>query len=203
MPRLYLVSPELDHSSAAEGFAEAITASLRAGDVACLLLHGTDGAAAQRLRDNAHAQEVAALWFGKLADSAGFDGLHLEVSADDAARQIKAARQALGADAIVGAGCGFSKHAGMVAGEAGADYVAFGTLENPPTQAHLELISWWREAMEIPSIGLGAASEDDCVAWAQAGADFIAVGPAFWQEGADAAEIVTRINTLIGGCEGP
>jgi thiamine-phosphate pyrophosphorylase len=54
-------------------------------------------------------------------DRLGLDGVHLT----DAARSVRATRKALGADAMVGAACGTSRHDGMAAGEAGADYIAF------------------------------------------------------------------------------
>ena len=47
------------------------------------------------------------------------------------ARGVRHARKELGADAIVGAFCGASRHEGMNAGEAGADYVSFA----PPRSA--------------------------------------------------------------------
>ena len=44
----------------------------------------------------------------------------------DGARQVRAVRKALGADAIVGAFARASRHEGMTAAEIGADYVSFG-----------------------------------------------------------------------------
>ncbi|HIE71875.1 MAG TPA: hypothetical protein EYP98_17775, partial [Planctomycetes bacterium] len=56
------------------------------------------------------------------AQRLGLDGVHLT----DGSRSVRVARKELGPDAIVGAFCGTSRHDGMVAGEAGADYVALG-----------------------------------------------------------------------------
>ena len=67
----------------------------------------------------------------KLAERAGLDGVHLS----DGSRQVKKARADLGADAIVGAFCGSSRHDGMVAGEMGADYVSFGPVGGPDLAA--------------------------------------------------------------------
>ena len=57
-----------------------------------------------------------------LAERIGLDGVHLT----DAARSVRHARKTLGEDAIVGSFCGGSRHDGMAAGEAGADYISFG-----------------------------------------------------------------------------
>jgi len=60
----------------------------------------------------------------------GLDGVHLKGTKD-----VRDARKELGDNAIVGTYCGTSRHAGMTAGEIGADYVSFGTLEAAKTLA--------------------------------------------------------------------
>ena len=57
-----------------------------------------------------------------LAERYGLDGVHLT----DGARSVRKIRKELGADPILGAFCAASRHDGMTAGEAGADYVSFG-----------------------------------------------------------------------------
>ena len=70
----------------------------------------------------------------------------------------------------------------MQAGEAGADYVAFGaffpsTTKEPPAMAEIEA-AWWTEMMELPSVAIGGITADNCAPWCRAGADFLAVvGP--------------------------
>lgn len=55
-----------------------------------------------------------------MVERLGLDGVHLS----DGARQVRAARKALGTDAIIGAYAHASRHDGMTAGEIGADYVS-------------------------------------------------------------------------------
>ena len=62
--------------------------------------------------------------------------------------------------AIVGVTCHDSRHLAMEAGEAGADYVAFGAFfptqtKEPKTQADIELLRWWAEIMVVPCVAIG------------------------------------------------
>ena len=76
----------------------------------------------------------------------------------DGARSIRSARTELGKDAIVGAFCGISRHE-WLCGEAGADYVCFGPLNendlNAGDIAEPELFAWWSEMIEIPIVAEG------------------------------------------------
>ena len=78
----------------------------------------------------------------KLALRHGLDGVHL----NDGAKAVRYARKELGDDAIVGAFCGTSRHEGMNAAEAGADYVAFGPVSDSALYrgdpVELELFQW-------------------------------------------------------------
>ena len=95
-----------------------------------------------------------------MAQRLGLDGVHLS----DGARSVRAARKDLGPDAIVGSYCGASRHDGITAGEAGADYVSFGpvgaTALGGGTRAERELFEWWSEMIEIPIVAEGALSDD-------------------------------------------
>ena len=78
-----------------------------------------------------------------LAAELGCDGVH--VGQEDAS--YAEARAAL-PNGIVGVTCHDSRHLAMEAGEAGADYVAFGAFfptatKEPKTQADIELLRWW------------------------------------------------------------
>lgn len=162
--------------------AEALDEALGAGDIACVLLRasGPDRALAsflEPLRAVAHGHDVALLLEDRieLAAAAGCDGVHLS-----AAEAVAAARQRLGADAIVGAGCGDSRHGAMVAGEAGADYVAFGRPAPDDVPAEAELLAWWQAVMTVPCLAFGAQTPAAAGAMARAGADFVAVERAVW-----------------------
>jgi thiamine-phosphate pyrophosphorylase len=140
-----------------------------------------DAAAARPLVELAQQRKAAALLVDDTAAvrAAGADGVHLawRPEIEDA---YAAARKTLGADFIVGADAGFSRHDAMTLGEAGADYVAFGL---PPGQApspeiageRAELIAWWADLFVVPVVAFDVASNDEAAALARAGADFIAV----------------------------
>ena len=128
-PQIYLVTPpefELDV------FPDRLAAVLDGLDVACVRLalatrdEDRVARAADALRVVAHARDVAIVIESHLllVERHGLDGVHLT----DGARTVRHARKELGSDAIVGAFCRTSRHDGMNAGEAGADYVAFGPL---------------------------------------------------------------------------
>ena len=126
-PQIYLITPaEIELSS----FPAQLAATLDAHDVACvrLALSTRDedrlSRAADALREVTHARDVALVISDHvlMVERLGLDGVHLS----DAAKSVRYARKELGEDAIVGSYCGTSRHGGMSAGEAGADYVCFG-----------------------------------------------------------------------------
>lgn len=188
---------------------EALVEALEAGDVACVLLRPGDAdedrlrAAIQALRPLAQEREVAFLIQERpeMAAATGCDGVHLSGNG----ATLKQARNKLGADRIVGASCGDSRHAGMVAGQAGADYVAFGagpaseTAQDAPDP---ELLSWWQSVMAIPCVAMGGVGLDNAGRLAEAGADFVAIGRAVWLHPAGPAVAVRAVAAAIGGSSG-
>ncbi len=115
------------------------------------------------------------------------DGVHL--GQDDG--NPREAREELGAELggtmQIGVTCHASRHLAMEAGEAGADYVAFGAFfpsttkdkgdaERPTT----EIIEFWAGLFEIPMVAIGGITPDNCAPLVAAGADFIAVSGAVW-----------------------
>lgn len=168
--RLYLIAPATLAPEALEPLAEA-------GDIACLLLRGADDGS-RRLIAAAQALGIAVLILddAKLAEALGADGVHL--SSDKA---VKGARRILGADSIAGVGCGASRHAAMLAGEAEADYVAFsGREDDPGAAADPEILTWWQIMMTVPCVAMGRVGLDQVSALAEAGADFVALENAVW-----------------------
>jgi thiamine-phosphate pyrophosphorylase len=116
-----------------------------------------------------------------LAKRLGADGVHLGQQ-DGTVRE---ARDALGADAQIGVTCHDSRHMAMEAGEAGADYVAFGAFFETATKevrhrAELDLLEWWQAVFEIPCVAIGGITPDNCGPLVAAGADFLAVSGAIW-----------------------
>ncbi|QIQ86239.1 thiamine phosphate synthase [Erythrobacter sp.] len=112
------------------------------------------------------------------------DGVHL----GQGDGSPKEAREALGREAQIGVTCHASKHLAMEAGEAGADYVAFGAFYPSATKdkgpdaerPEPELLSWWARLFEIPCVAIGGITPENCRPLAEAGADFLAVSGGVW-----------------------
>jgi thiamine-phosphate pyrophosphorylase len=185
-PNLYLVTPTSFELST---FLPRLEAVLDAEPIACVRLalvtddEHTLAHAADACREVCHARDVPLVLTGPaaLAERLGLDGVHLT----DGARNVRATRKALGADAIVGAYCASSRHDGMSAGEAGADYIAFGPLGANPLSdaepAEHELFAWWSEMIELPVVAEGALTPELVRAFAPV-TDFFAIGPEIWRE---------------------
>ena len=124
-----------------------------------------------------------------LARRLGADGVHL--GQQDGS--VKDAREELGREAQIGVTCHGSRHLAMEAGEQGADYVAFGAFFPSSTKevehmAEIELIEFWSELFEIPSVAIGGITPENCQPILDAGADFIAASGAVWN-GDEAAAV--------------
>ncbi|TMV47261.1 thiamine phosphate synthase, partial [Thioclava sp. BHET1] len=127
-----------------------------------------------------------------LVERLGLDGVHLT----DGARTVRKARKDLGEDAIVGSYCGASRHDGISAGEAGADYVAFGPVGTSPlgdgSHADDDLFAWWSEMIEVPIVAEGALSVERLATLAPI-TDFFGIGEEIWRE----ADAVAALKALI------
>ena len=109
------------------------------------------------------------------------DGVHLGQKDGD----VREAREELGKEAQIGVTCHASRHLALEAGEAGADYVAFGAFFPSQTKetehrAETALLEWWNEMVEIPSVAIGGITPENCRPLVEAGADFLAVSGAVW-----------------------
>ncbi|MFA6219826.1 MAG: thiamine phosphate synthase [Erythrobacter sp.] len=116
-----------------------------------------------------------------LARRIGADGVHLGQGDGDP----RDARAELGRDAQIGVTCHDSRHRALEAGEAGADYVAFGAFFPSATKdtehrTEIELLEWWHEMVELPSVAIGGITPANCRPLVAAGADFLAVSGAVW-----------------------
>ncbi len=201
-PQLYLISPaEIDP----EHFPAELERVLDAAPVACLrlALAGTDEArlirAADACREVAHGRDIPLVIDNHylLARRLGLDGVHLT----DGARRLRKARAELGREAIIGAHCGSSRHDGLLAGEAGADYVAFGPVGKSAlgdgARAGADLFGWWSQMIEIPVVAEGALDAGLLRALAPR-TDFFALGPEIW----GAEEPAARLADLAGAFRG-
>ena len=117
------------------------------------------------------------------------DGVHLGQGDGDA----RDAREELGRDMQIGVTCHASRHLAMEAGEAGADYVAFGAFFESGTKPSehrpgLDILEWWSGLFEIPCVAIGGITPANCRPLVDAGADFLAVSGAVWN-GDEAANV--------------
>ena len=133
-----------------------------------------------------------------LAFETGCDGAHVGQTDMSYAK----ARAALGPNSILGVTCHDSRHLAMEAAEAGADYVAFGAFyptqtKEAPTRADIELLSWWSELMEVPSVAIGGITIENAPPLIQAGADFLAVSAGVWNHAEGPAAAVAGFNKLF------
>ena len=124
-----------------------------------------------------------------LAKRLGADGVHLGQEDGDP----REARELLGPSAQVGVTCHDSRHLAMEAGEAGADYVAFGAFYPTTTKdvRHVPepvILSWWSALFEVPCVAIGGITPVNAPRLVTAGADFIAVSHAVWS-GDEAAAV--------------
>jgi len=198
--QLYLISP-LDVGGT---FPERLARALDAGPVAAFQFRVKDideheaARLAAPLQEICAAREVAFIVNDSisLAKRIKADGVHL--GQDDGT--VEEARQRLGRDAQIGVTCHNSRHLAMEAGEAGADYVAFGaffptTTKQTEHRAEPDLLSWWQELMEIPCVAIGGITPENCAPLVEAGADFLAVSGAVWN--GDEVEAVKAFHRVL------
>jgi thiamine-phosphate pyrophosphorylase len=183
--QLYLISP-LDVGG---DFPQILAQTLDAGTVAAFQFRvkGMDqheaAALAEPLQTICAARDVTFIVNDDmgLAKRLDADGVHLGQSDGD----VRAARALLGPSAQIGVTCHNSRDMAMTAGEAGADYVAFGAFFPSPTKptkyiAEPDLLHWWRVLFELPCVAIGGITVDNAKPLIDLGADFIAVSSGVW-----------------------
>jgi thiamine-phosphate pyrophosphorylase len=182
-------------------FAEQLDAALAIRGIAGFVLNlgalepGAPPALAGRLRAICADHGVAFLLRDQIEATLeiGADGVHLGGGAVD----VAASRAALGSERILGVSCGHSRDAAMIAGEAGADYVAFGDPDQPPGQMVHHLLEWWSELFVLPCLAEVAATPEECARLARTGADFVAAGVPIWAHPDGAAAAVRRLREAL------
>jgi thiamine-phosphate pyrophosphorylase len=184
VPRLYLLTPPVEDPAAVAGLADAMAGT----DVAAVLLRLPDADErslinlVRKVAPAVQHHDAALLLDGRddIVARSGADGAHLG--------NVDALVQAvprLKPKSIAGVGGLTTRHDAMTAGEAGADYVMFGDPDEaghrPSFEAIIERVGWWAEVFEVPCVAY-AARLDEIDALAAAGADFIAVGGAVFDD---------------------
>ena len=200
--QLYLISPQ----DLGGDFPERLAAALDAGPVAAFQFRvkGVDQHEAARLaaplQPLCAAREIAFIVNDDmgLAKRLGADGVHLGQGDGDP----REARALLGPAAQIGVSVHDSRHLAMEAGEAGADYVAFGAFFPTATkQVHHHpdpaILAWWAALFEIPSVAIGGITPDNGRVLVEAGADFLAVCSAIWDDPGGPAAAVRRFAEML------
>lgn len=199
--QLYLISP-LDVAGA---FPDRLARALDAGPVAAFQYRVKDinqhdaARLAEPLQRICADRDVAFIVNDSisLAKRLGADGVHLGQEDGDP----REARQILGPGVQIGVTCHDSRHLAMEAGDAGADYVAFGSFY-PTTTKQVKhrpepvILSWWSTLFELPCVAIGGITPENAPPLVAAGADFIAVSGAVWS--GDEAAAVRAFNAALG-----
>jgi thiamine-phosphate pyrophosphorylase len=201
--KLYLISPQEVGGS----FPDRLKAALEPGIAAAFQLRVKDvdehelARLAEPLQRICADADVALIVNDSmaLAKRIGADGVHLGQSDGD----VGEARALLGPSAQIGKTCHDSRHLAMEAGEAGADYVAFGAFYPTTTKpSHYRpdpsILSWWSTLFEVPCVAIGGITADNAKPLVDAGADFLAVCQAVWGE-EDAAAAVRAFDAVLAG----
>ena len=183
--KLYLISPQEVGGS----FPDRLRAALEPGLATAFQLRVKDvqehelARLAEPLQRICADAEVAFIVNESMARAKrlGADGVHLGQSDGD----IREARSLLGPSAQIGKTCHDSRHFAMEAGEAGADYVAFGAFYPTTTKPsnyrpEPSILTWWSTLFEIPCVAIGGITPANAAPLVKAGADFLAVCQAVW-----------------------
>jgi thiamine-phosphate pyrophosphorylase len=204
--KLYLISPQ----EVGGGFPDRLRSALEPGVASAFQLRVKDvdehelarlAEPLQRICADADVAFIVNDSMG-LAKRLGADGVHLGQSDGD----IREARALLGPEAQIGRTCHDSRHLAMEAGEAGADYVAFGAFYPTTTKPSNyrpapAILSWWSAVFEIPCVAIGGITPDNAKPLVDAGADFIAVCQAVWGKDDPGAAVASFRGVLEGSAD--
>jgi len=200
--QLYVISPPRFDP----GFPERLKAALDGGPIAAFQLRLKEVEdfevlrAGEVLKPILAAYDVALIVNDRadLAKGLGADGVHLGQTDGSVAE----ARRLLGREAQIGVTCHDSRHLAMEAGEAGADYVAFGAFFPTKTKETRHrpdpsLLGWWTTLFATPCVAIGGITPENAGTLVEAGADFLAVSGSVWGHPAGPREAVAAFNRLL------
>jgi len=204
--RLYLISPQ----DVGGGFPDALRAVAQFDSVAAFQLRVKGKGDHELARLAEPLQRICAdagVTFivndsVALARRLDADGVHLGQQDGP----VREARALLGPAKQIGVTCHDSRHLAMEAGEAGADYVAFGAFYPTATKPSAyrpdaSILSWWASLFEIPCVAIGGITPANARPLVEAGADFLAVCKAVWSA-PDPASVVAEFEGLFGRFNG-
>jgi len=206
-PRLYLVTPPQIEDVPA--FVDQFRAAIQGGDIASLQIRVKQGDAIDPVKTREITQAVKRICLAEhialiindspqLARALQVDGVHLGMDDMD----IVEARELVGPDMIIGATCKDSRHQAMIAGEAGADYVAFGAFyptqtKAGATRAEPDVLTWCQMFLTLPCAAIGGITLENAAPLIAAGADFLAVSSGVWDHKDGPAAAVASFNRII------
>ncbi len=182
--QLYLITPPAFELAS---FADTFQRVLDVAPVACARLamatkdEDQIAKAGDALREICHGRDIPLVIESHLimVERLGLDGVHLT----DGARSVRYARGELSDEAIIGSYCGTSRHDGLNAGEASADYVSFGPCGESAlgdgSTAPQDLFQWWSDVVEVPVVAEGALTVD-LIKNLSPFTDFFAIGEEIW-----------------------
>jgi thiamine-phosphate pyrophosphorylase len=208
---VYAVSPSVIPDLGA--FADQLEVGLDAG-IAVFQLRLKDAddvtirAATERLLPLCHARKVPFIMNDRpaLAAELGCDGVHLGQE-DLQLMPIKRARGIIGPDMVLGITCHASIHLAMEAGEAEADYVAFGAFYPTTSKPMEKLEKWgtptvdilqeWSAFSTVPCVAIGGITPANAVPLVASGADFVAAITSIWNHPAGAGTALAEFKAAI------
>lgn len=200
--RLVLIVPDIADPAEC---ARIVGDALRGGDVASVIIppYGRDDAtfqkAAEALVPVIQAAGAAALVVddSRTAGRVKADGLHVTGNAAALAEAVEKHAPKL----IVGGGNAMDRDHALQIGEVQPDYVFFGKLDGDiKPEAHSKNVAlgeWWSAMIEIPCIVMGGTDPASAVVVAASGVEFVALGKAVFEDPANAAVIVARVNAEL------
>ena len=199
-PQIYLITPP---NLELEPFCDQLSRVLDSTAIACIRLdlatrdEDDVARAADALREVAHARDVALVIADHvlLSERLGLDGVHLS----DAGRSVREARKSLGQDAIIGSFCAGSRHDGISAAEAGADYVGFGPVGasdlGDGETAEMDLFQWWSAMIEVPVVAEGGL-DVNLISSLTPYTDFFGIGDEIWRSDNPSAALAGLIAAM-------
>ena len=201
---LYLITPETIPD--VDAFKRELDEVLGTQMVACvqLRLKNVDDAAIEQVAKSllpvCHQHEVPLLINDRadIAAKVDADGVHLGQEDGD----IASARTLLGTDKDIGVTCHGSKDLAFAAGEAGANYVAFGAFFPSNTKpeaitADKSVLADWDMFTDVPCVAIGGITPENCAELANAGAHFVAVCSAVWKHPEGPKAAVEAFNSAL------
>jgi thiamine-phosphate pyrophosphorylase len=204
LPRLYLLTPPVEQPAVMTEVADAMAG----GNIAAVLLRLTDADErslinlVKEIAPAVQRHDVALILADRddIVARSGADGAHLGTVA-----ALKEAVSRLKPKNIAGAGGLHTRHEAMEAGEAGADYVMFGEPDaaghRPSFDAVVDRVAWWAEVFEVPCVAYAARLEE-IPALAGAGADFVAVGEAVFDDPRGVRAALAEATARLGSAGG-